>query len=115
MAHAVARVAQDIGKHLQYSSLSRVRHFDAIGQPLQAWPRVGAFRQPDVARQLFPVANLTAGMGVGVVLAGAAGKRFAIEVLELRRQLADDVRFALRRQPSANGRSAARWNGSGRS
>ena len=46
-----------------------------------------------------PVVDLPAGVGIGVGLARAGGDRLAIEVLELRRELADDPRLALGRQP----------------
>ena len=98
LTHAVVRVAQNIRQHLPHSCLCRVRHFDAVGQAFHPWPRVSPFRQPDVARQLVPVADLPAGMGIGLGLARAAGQGLAIEVLELRRQVPDDVRFALGRQ-----------------
>ena len=57
---------------------------------------------PHVLGHAVPVVDLPAGVGIGVGLGRAGGDRLAIEVLELRRELADDPRLALgrkRRQP----------------
>ena len=98
----VARIAHDVGKHQQSSSgcsRSRLRFAEALeprfDDPFVSRPGVAAVRQPDVLRHPIPVADLPAGVRVGVGLARAAGDRLAIEVLELRGQLADDARLAL--------------------
>ena len=100
LAHAVACVAQDIGQHLEHSSCCGVRHFDAVGQALHPGPRVCPFRQPDVARQLFPVADLAAGMGIGVCVRS-------------RRRPAPRDRSP-RAAPPAHGRCAIRARAAGR-
>jgi hypothetical protein len=59
---------------------------------------MAAVGEPDVLRHPLPVVNLLTGMRIGVGLALAIRESLAIEVLELRRQLAHDARLALRRQ-----------------
>ena len=59
---------------------------------------MAAVGEPDVLRHPFPVVDLPAGVGIGVRLACAGGDGLAVEVLELRRQLANDARLALGRE-----------------
>ena len=47
-------------------------------------------RQPDVPRQLIPVADLPRRMCVGLGVGRAAGHRVLMEILELCRQFLDD-------------------------
>ena len=55
--------------------------------------------QPDVLGQSLPVPDLPARVRVGVRVAQPAGQAVAIEVLQLRRELAHNPGFAFRRQP----------------
>ncbi len=48
-------------------------------------------RQPDILRHTVPVADLVPGKRLGVRLAQSVGQGLAVEIIELRRQLADDA------------------------
>ena len=83
-----------ISEHM-HSSLSRCgmgigSAVDGIGETIEAGTGMRTVGQPDILGQAVPVANLAAGMGVGVGIAHAPRERVAIEILELRRQLPDD-------------------------
>jgi hypothetical protein len=75
--------------------LEVVEPIDQLFAAGAAMRRVGA---GEIARHAIPVDNLGAGERLGLRLALAAGERLAIEVVELRRDLADDVRLAFGRQ-----------------
>jgi hypothetical protein len=55
--------------------------------------------QPDVLGHPVPVPNLPAGVRVRLRLTCASRQRLAIEVVELRRELADDSPLTFGRQP----------------
>ncbi len=64
------------------------------GEPLNPGAMMAGVGQADVTSHLPPVSDLPACGGVRVGLAGAPRKGVAVEVLELRGQLADDAGFA---------------------
>ena len=71
---------------------------DAIEAAIEHRPGVRAIGQTDGVRHPLPVLDLPLRVGIGIGVAGAAGARVAVEIFELRRELADDACLALRRQ-----------------
>ena len=65
-----------------------------IGEPHDLRPRVRAIGVADVDRQTAPVRDLRRRVRLRLVLAGARDPGLAVEVFELRRELADNPRFA---------------------
>ena len=69
-----------------------------VGQTIDAWTGVAEVGACDIVRQPIPVADLAARERVRLVVAHATRDRVAVEVFELRGEVADDVRFTRRRQ-----------------
>ena len=95
----VANVLPEVGDHEPPASLVSCAFVQALGPPIDVRADVGSIGLPErVPRDVASPGICDAGVSVGVGLGHAAGNRVAVEVFELRRELAHDARFALARE-----------------
>jgi hypothetical protein len=105
LANAVSRVAHHVGQHsrsLFHAGVGVGGQVDSIGEAIQSRLGMSTICQPDVLGESFPVADLAARVGISVGVAESAGEGVAVEVFQLRGELAHDPGFTLRRQPWQN-------------
>jgi hypothetical protein len=94
-AARVADVLPGVGNHEPPASFLSRAIVQALRPPIDLSSGVRSIDIRERGREPRPVRDLRAGVRVGVRLRQAASGRLAIEVFELRRQLAHDARFAL--------------------
>ena len=93
-AARVADVLPEIGEH-EPSSLSRSCVIvEALRPAIDRRSRMRSIGVPEVCGQAGPVRDLRPRIGIGLGIRHAAREGLAIEVFELRRELADDARLA---------------------